>query len=498
MAFLKLNNWSIDIAQADEQVLEIGNQNRAFSGKLRKTRRAVKRQWSFTTSPMLYDDALALEGMLMALGEQWQGETDVFSAKGLTWYQDNGISTVIGVGKYGNAWWPRGPTVNLFTTNVATGTDTSANATGFDVARINNGYDAVAFDGTVVSSTAQYLSGTRSAYVDLDWINSGVFGGVRAQAAVLPNTQYTFSCYVRGDPTTGIALVTVVWGNGNGITDNGKVNGGNSSSAWQRWTYTFTTNSTCTSVRCMIGENLNGGYNFWTDQWQLELGAAASPWSSGFTGVNIAYDIGKHVIDNPEALSISGWGINPAIDGTFALITQPSGSGYMRVYYSAANTMRLRIASDTGATTDVSAAWATPATYALWTAVILRSPQATPNMLLYRNGALVASGTAPAIPSFATMSRFYLGNSNGTNQWFGLIDELMLYPFTPVAGMLQALSAQTTTPSRQPAVLAQGDFNANQPVSVIASDVRTSFLAAGTKGSWRSNLAKVQFTLSEV
>lgn len=494
MAFLALNGWALPIAQAEEQVIELGTADRAFSGKLRRTRRAVKRQWAVTTAPLSYEDAAALEGTLLAFGEQWRGETDVFSSKGLTWLQDNGITTVVGEGRYGNAWWPRGTLINLFASNIQTGTDTSSNTTGFAIASATSGYGATGGNGTITSSTEQAWQGTRSLKAVFNSV-LGTFDAVRVQASVSASTQYTFSCYVHGT------------GPGNGIDLQGRVDfnagGGGATiapfhapdNAWVRVTKTFTSSATATGVEIKLGENTDSGGTAYFDGWQLEPGGSASAWGTGFAGVNLGYDVGKHFVNDVEGLAISAWAKSPAVGGFVGQLGQSAGSGAVKLYYPSANVMRMRVTSDAAIDTDVSVTWSTPTTYALWTAVLLAS--GTPNMLLYKDGVLIGSGTA-TLPTLTTMDRFYLGNSSGSGQWQGYLDEVMLYTAPPTANTLLGLAGLAVAPAIQPALLLQGDIVGGKTVTVQSSDVRLTYVTAGVRGTWKNNLVRVQVTLSEV
>lgn len=66
MPFLVIDGETILVApsQAPRQVIEIGDKERAFSGTLRSTIRARKREWDVTTVPMPQADADALEAVL--------------------------------------------------------------------------------------------------------------------------------------------------------------------------------------------------------------------------------------------------------------------------------------------------------------------------------------------------------------------------------------------------------------------------------------------------
>lgn len=495
MAFIKLNGWPVPIAQAQEDMLEIGTRERAYSGLLRCTRLALKRQWTLTTADLLQEDGLALEGMLLARGQQFIGELDTFSAKGTPSFQDNGMSTAIGMGKYGNAWWPRGVFTNMFPDNVATGTDALATATGFGVSSLTAGWYGTEGGGTVASSTAQAWQGTRSVYVDLVG-GGGHYGGVYTMATVLPNTQYTFSVYCKG--VSAATLMVNVFGTANGqmTINSGGTPIGITSSAWTRIVTTFTTGTGVTGVRIIIGEYADVGYKFYMDGWLLEPGNAASPFSLNFPGVNLGYDVSREFAAGAEAASMGGWAINPAASGTLGALASTTNSAAVRLYYSATNVMRLRVTGDAGATQDVAVSWSNPQTYSLWTASITQT--GSPNMWLYKNGVLAGSATHGTPPTISAFNRFYLGNLNGASTWGGYLDEIMVYPYAATAPMLQGLAGLTAAPPLQPSLVLDGDVVASQAVQVIPSEIKTTYTEGRKSQGWRDNLARLQFTLTEV
>jgi hypothetical protein len=494
MAFFKLNGWAVPIAQAQEDTLDIGTSERAYSGIMRRTRLALKRQWTITTTDLLQEDGIALEGMLLARGQQFIGELDTFSAKGLPTLQDNGISTVIGQGKYGNAWWPRGAFTNLLADNIATGTDALGTTAGFGVSSLNGGYSAVDGGGTVVSSTAQAWQGTRSAYVSL--LSGGLhFGGIYHVATVAPNTQYTWSCYVKGEAAATLQLYAYGPNNAGVTINSGNAPFGVTASAWARPALTFTTGPGVTSVRLIMGEYADAGYKFYTDAWLLEPGSAASPFSLNFAGVNVGYDVTRDFATGAEAASISGWAINPSLSGNLAALASSQNTASVRLYYSATNVMRMRVTNDLGVYQDVAVSWSNPSTYNLWTAALTQT--GSPNMWLYKNGVLVGSGTHTTPPTIAKLDRFYLGNFNGAGTWGGYLDEVMMYPFAATSSMLKGLVSLTSAPPLQPQLILDGDIVASQPAQVLPSEVKTTYTEGRKSVGWRDNLARVQFTLTE-
>lgn len=70
-------------AGVSEARREIGETAAAFSGKLRRTRQAVKRDLTLETVPITSSDALAWDGLLRGLGEHWTFDSHMYGSKGL-------------------------------------------------------------------------------------------------------------------------------------------------------------------------------------------------------------------------------------------------------------------------------------------------------------------------------------------------------------------------------------------------------------------------------
>jgi hypothetical protein len=499
MPQLTLNNWAVPVSEAKAGVVAIGSISRAYSGVLRRVQVANKREWAFTTAPMPQTDASTLEGLLLARGEYYPGDGDAFSSKGTPPVQDNGVMAT--PGKFSTGFWPRAGTVNLFAANVRTGGDASVNTTGFFPLLMTAGYNGPQSDGTMALSSSQKYQGTYSIYVDLSDATQGLFGGCAATVAVSPSTQYTFSCYTRGDNQgSGVTLGTVVFGNNDNVTINSRTNGINSTTAWERWTCTFTTGATCNSVRCVIGENLNGGYNFWTDAWQLEIGALASPWADGVSSpINLAYNVAPYTELGADGITIAGFARIPSTGGVFAAL-QPAAGGNpsIRLAYSNTNTLTATVTDAAGVTAQCAPAWTTPNTFAHLALVVLQAPATGPAMFVYIDGILAASATA-SVPDLKTLTTLYVGNRAGANPWgsSGVIDEVNFFPFAASAGLLKALATTTVQQARYPMLLAAGDC-VGDPARVLGSDVQTHIMGGAYKGAWHNNLAVVEFALSEV
>jgi hypothetical protein len=102
MPFLSANGIELPVApdSFEERVREVGFTGPAYSGALRKTRRAVKRDCTFETPPMLASDALAWDMLLRGMGEAWSFDSHLYGSKG-TGPSSNTATQSAGTAKHG-------------------------------------------------------------------------------------------------------------------------------------------------------------------------------------------------------------------------------------------------------------------------------------------------------------------------------------------------------------------------------------------------------------
>lgn len=97
MSFLLLNSipFPASLGSFAEQNREIGNTGPAYSGALRKSRLAVKRDCTFESTLLQKADAAAWDGMIRGLPDVWSFESNLYSSKGTA--PVAGYSAVVGV-----------------------------------------------------------------------------------------------------------------------------------------------------------------------------------------------------------------------------------------------------------------------------------------------------------------------------------------------------------------------------------------------------------------
>lgn len=85
MAFLTLCAVAVDVSEASGRRtwLELGDRRRTFSGGLRTTYTAQKRNWECSTPPVSSEVADALSALVRGAGHSWRLTNDAYSTKGL-------------------------------------------------------------------------------------------------------------------------------------------------------------------------------------------------------------------------------------------------------------------------------------------------------------------------------------------------------------------------------------------------------------------------------
>jgi hypothetical protein len=68
MALLTLNGTQVDCTVSRRSQVQIGQTSRAFNGALRRGRRAIKREWTFTTGPLSVAVAQTLRNLIDGSG----------------------------------------------------------------------------------------------------------------------------------------------------------------------------------------------------------------------------------------------------------------------------------------------------------------------------------------------------------------------------------------------------------------------------------------------
>lgn len=500
MVALKLNGWTIPVEKAQLVLDEVGMKRRAWSGVQRRNLRVRKQAWAITTPSMAVEDALALENMLNCRGEYFPYDTDMFSAKGRysTLTSPGGsIVTSSPTPKFGvGCLWAQAPSANLLSSNIATGTDTLGNTTGWIKCTLNESYGVTSGGGasTISSDTSLAWQGSRNLLTQT--VSGGFYGAKTTVTGLTASTQYTFSMYCFGYLGLQASVVLQVYGSNNSNLATGSANL-ITSAGWTRISVTFTTPSGVTAVELRMGESLNNAYNWRTDGVMLNAGGTALTWADGgIPGISLAYDISKHVAPRPPNVALNGWFHTPTVGGYHAALGPLSGT-YPQVIlgYPSTNTVQLSLYDDAGSLTSQTLTQA-PSSWQMFT-VTLSTAAALARVLV--NGVAGLSLALPTTLSLYKLNKLHVGNLAGASFFGGYVDELSYFPYLPSDAMLLARAVATKQQGLQPAFLVEGDFIPGLAINGIASDVKTQAAPRNsTTGAWASNAGKVSFTLAEV
>ena len=83
MPFLELNGYTIPTAQGGEvEIVEFGDRDPAFDGSSRRSIRAIKKRWAFSSTPQSITVTDALRSLVRGEGDLWTGVSDFYSSKG--------------------------------------------------------------------------------------------------------------------------------------------------------------------------------------------------------------------------------------------------------------------------------------------------------------------------------------------------------------------------------------------------------------------------------
>lgn len=186
---------------------------------------------------------------------------------------------------------------NLLSANQSTGTEISADTTGF-----------VAITGTLSSSTAQSVLGGRSLAWAVTAANQRMMQGTLANTTnatllsdtpVLPSTSYTGQVKARLSVSTGTVRLDVYWFTSAGAfisASTGTAVAQSTAAFGSALTVTATSPATAALARLSVTNTVMGAaQTIYLDQWQLEQAATAGAWAvgTGVPRVSFTSDLGQ-------------------------------------------------------------------------------------------------------------------------------------------------------------------------------------------------------------
>ena len=466
MPFISISGLTVPVlaGQNSRSFEDAGRASRGVTGQLTKDRLFLKRKFEMKTAPITLSDYITLRGFLHRnpvsfrfennLNSNLQTAALTVSANG-TAYASSVASDgtqVLGRTAYGSyALEPAGVGLNLWASNIATGTDTSSNTTGFTQVGT----------GTLTSDTARAWRGTRA----LRLVTSSAGAGVRTMAfSGNSSGSYAASVFVTG---TAQPLLFEFYANATLLASTTFTP---NATAWQRVKIVagIAAPVNPTDIHLKVTQSGATGGTFYLDGFQLEAQSFVTPWMDGARNT-----VTSTILQSAGAVDLFGSRTGFSVSARVQRLTVPGGTicqvannqGYNNPPYPGlllgAVTLIGQSVTNSGTTpgavvttdaqTSVAVAPTLPyswgsddAAFHQIAAVVRPRPVAgQPSISLYFDGVLAGSSTAD-ISSLSSEKMQYLGlGCYGAN--FPLaapLDDVAVFPFPltakAVLGLYQA------------------------------------------------------------
>lgn len=477
--FMRVNGFPIEVSSeaSQERLIEVGSRKRGFGGRPMIERRSTLRVWAGQTIPLAERIALAQRAAIRGIGEVFPFDADFYSRGGLPQVTGTSAGLRVGIGSTGqlvvdengaaeSKYGAGSLAVDQSTVNIlsAPSRDAEAAPTGYSIV----GAAAIA------GSTVYAVQGLRSLQVTTSFIAAGC--ETTPTAGILGSTPYSASVYVYTD--VGGSVVLEIYDPVNGVIATktvplviGK---------WLLVTTSGTSFPTSATARIRVLNAVAGLTIFHCDAFQLEQQPAPTTWVDGSRASgNLRYSpaVLSGETPKPVNLSVFAWVRSPtANQASFATIFSAetdAGTGSDRVLLIrgvAANNLILSL-FDSGGGGD-SLVYSTPLWDDDWHHVgfTFQRDDVNNNSIteLYIDGVLVASKIMSTIADLTRLTKVYVGNLAGGNQWYGLIDDMVIYPYTAAPDQVSGLHGMGVAMSALPSVYVDGDIMPDPPLSVLA------------------------------
>ena len=477
MAHLKLNGWTIPVRSGggrDHRV--VGDETTVIDGTMHKDRRGIFRKWSMTAIRQIPKDAEALIATLLANGQDWPFDADLFSGKGLN-VANSGLGSLrFGIGADGFLVYKEDGLITESQFGAAAlavepGVTNLLTKDSSDAENAATGYTAVA-GGSLAASTAVKLQGTQSLEVTFAASGDGVDTATVSASA---STAYVAHVYIIAEDTAAAITVSLEDDTGTIQTKNVSTIVGK----WQRIELSGTSDGSATTIKIRVVKNGAGTGSFWLDAFQIVQGTVNTTWTVGASSRGVGdleypatfLNGGGDKARAWKAITVAFWARAPSSNPTpqgDALIITGTGGSLQIVRSAVTNNLKVTLVTDSGGSINISEA-ASP-----WdddwhhVAVTYWINKATGNteLRLYFDGVESQSATIATRLDFSAVTKVWVGNLSGGSHWKGLIDSLMIVPFgAPVAQVL-AWSNETAAMPALRKLRASGDFAPEDSVDV--------------------------------
>jgi len=503
MSMIKISGRTISVAKLDEAQPEVGSRKQAVDGTILIERIGHLRKWTGKTPALSPDQADVVRKLVRGDGDTWPFSADIWSSKGLNdeagtqfTLEGDGDDDVAVTNAYAMAGsvYISAASVNLFSANVRTGTDTSSDTT-----------DWVSVSGATLSSdTSAYWQGSRSLKV----VSLGANDGAETPAiAISASTAYTCSFYIRSAVAATLSVELEGDVSGSLLDDTFAA-----TTEWMRVVKTVETAPGDSDLTLRIYDAA-GGETFYVDGVQMEELDAATAWVNGTRAADdsLTYPAAKVRPLFKNDFTVQCW---------FAVHDNSSFSGADQPLFAATNsegsapTEGIEIYESSGeviatvyggdgtpdlSVSDSSAAWNDGA-FHLVTVVLKRTPGTGEfNLTLYLDGTSVDTDNGTEFPAKDAVSIFEVGSwRDGALQGNCKIEDLMVLPYAANAEQVTYWYAQSgggAPMSALPKVYVQGDFipDDDPPPLAVGQVGLADYVAAAGSGNYR----EVGFELME-
>lgn len=521
--FLELNGWQIPVSDdgASKNFEIIGDRTRAFSGRMRSTRRAIKRRFAGALKRKDRSFAEAFQSVILGLGELWPFNyedaanltEDFFSTKGLGVVAGTNAAITFGIAADGAIVKNReGFTESKFGSGSMTTPFSVDNILPADVRDVEGagtaGFSAVG-TAALALDTTNVLQGTQSLKVTLNANGDGFeTDPVPASAAL----NYNAVVYVKPtfDPETEVIAFTLE-DDDTGIIGVADSDGFDSTTDgdWVKLVLTGTTGAAATEIKIKAVAP-SAALVFYVDALQIDQGNADHAiWADGIrSGGEVSY---SPSFLTGEDITINAWARADAPvtggDRVIVLLSKiPGPTGQICLERLSGGTLvRFRTEDEFGVADGIQSAsslW--DGDWKMITAVIRNNPGTGEFAKeLYVGGVRVDQSSPAGLPDISLLTNLDIGHADSSQQWFreqrGLLDDVAIYPYAAHADQIAGWLSLGEALGALPRIKASGDFVGDTQVIVEGELGGSSYRAFTDSAGVHHNAGQeVNFTLHEV
>lgn len=507
MPFIAFNSIAAKVVKATQTYTQLGESSRGFAGKARREVRATKRSWELHLRAMRPDEGYGLVQTLLGRGHGFPFDnTSMYSSGAVVPLVNSNVAQLLAsdggaifCAKQFGAIAIDGGCTNLLSSNVATGTDTSATTTGFS-----------AVDSAAISTSTTYSwQGSRVLKVIADSAVNAIRSGAKTDAIAVSNlTAYAGSVWVKA--ASAVSVRAYLRDETNAI-DGTAVTVALAASTWTRIDNLLVTTGAAGSTLSLyvLEETADSGITFYCDGFQIETGSYSSAWVDGTRAASsLTYSPG--LVTSFVDLTVNAWMTMPSPDVQRTWLTMAS----------AMTGALLRLDTDGGAGPNVNLRFVTTGRHPtasdvvsigsisrrvlhMVTVVLRKNPRSgQANKELWVDGVLVASSSVAAedFPNLANVTALEIGaRTGGTFGWTsGTIEELSLLPYAAGPTEILGWYGETSPQTKQSQLIMTGDLlRAGESIAVTARVSSVEHIYASDGNTYRQ-MREITCTVEEV